>query len=154
IRRLNRAEYNNTVRDLCGVDVKLGDDFPADDVGYGFDNIGDVLSFQPVLLEKFMSAADKVLTPALKIEPTVQLTKQGFKAQNLVVIPRSAKTQNPTKITFQSEGSGALERFNFPAEGEYIIRFQGWGSEVGDEYPQVTVRVGGKDVQTFTIDAE
>jgi hypothetical protein len=51
LRRLNRAEYNNTVRDLCGVTVRPADDFPADDVGYGFDNIGDVLSFQPILLE-------------------------------------------------------------------------------------------------------
>ena len=44
LRRLNRAEYNATVRDLCGVDIQPADDFPADDVGYGFDNIGDVLS--------------------------------------------------------------------------------------------------------------
>jgi hypothetical protein len=61
LRRLNRAEYNNTIRDLCGVDIKPADEFPSDDVGYGFDNIGDVLSFQPILLEKYMAAADKVL---------------------------------------------------------------------------------------------
>ena len=64
IRRLNRAEYNNTIRDLCGVDFKPADEFPSDDVGYGFDNIGDVLSFQPVLLEKYMTAADKILGTA------------------------------------------------------------------------------------------
>src|SRR5262245_31861933 len=50
IRRLNRAEYNNTIRDLLGVDIGPAEDFPSDDVGYGFDNIGDVLSFQPILL--------------------------------------------------------------------------------------------------------
>ena len=44
IRRLNRAEYNNTIRDLIGIDFHPADDFPSDDVGYGFDNIGDVLS--------------------------------------------------------------------------------------------------------------
>ena len=43
IRRLNRAEYNNTIRDLVGIDFHPADDFPSDDVGYGFDNIGDVL---------------------------------------------------------------------------------------------------------------
>src|SRR5262249_23568441 len=69
IRRLNRAEYNNTIRDLCGVDFKPADDSPPDDVGYGFDNIGDVLSFQPILLEKYMSAADKVLEQALAVPP-------------------------------------------------------------------------------------
>ena len=47
MRRLNRAEYDNTIRDLIGLDLRLADAFPADDVGYGFDNIGDVLSIPP-----------------------------------------------------------------------------------------------------------
>ena len=51
IRRLNKAEYNNTIRDLTGLDLKLADAFPSDDVGEGFDNIGDVLSLPPILLE-------------------------------------------------------------------------------------------------------
>ena len=67
LRRLNRAEYNATIRDLCGVTITPADDFPADDVGYGFDNIGDVLSIQPVLLEKYMAAADQVLESALPV---------------------------------------------------------------------------------------
>ena len=46
IRRLNRSEYNNTIRDLVGVNIKPAEDFPADDVGYGFDNIGDALSVE------------------------------------------------------------------------------------------------------------
>src|SRR5258707_9308901 len=65
IRRLNRVEYNNTVRDLLGVDFHPADDFPADDSGYGFDNIGDVLSLSPVLFDKYMGAAEKVLNAAL-----------------------------------------------------------------------------------------
>lgn len=60
LRRLNKAEYNNTIRDLVGLDLKLADDFPADDVGSGFDNIGDVLSIPPVLLEKYLAAAESV----------------------------------------------------------------------------------------------
>src|SRR5262249_49391870 len=55
MRRLNRYEYNNTIRDLFGVDLKLADAFPADDVGYGFDNIGDVLSMSPLLMEKYLT---------------------------------------------------------------------------------------------------
>ena len=58
LRRLNKAEYNNTIRDLFGLDLKLADDFPADDVGNGFDNIGDVLSIPPVLLEKYLTASE------------------------------------------------------------------------------------------------
>lgn len=60
IRRLNKAEYNNTVRDLVGLDLRLADDFPSDDVGNGFDNIGDVLSIPPILLEKYLEAAQTI----------------------------------------------------------------------------------------------
>ena len=65
IRRLNRNEYNNTIRDLLGVDVRPADDFPSDDVGYGFDNVGDVLSLPPILLEKYLAAAERVVQRAL-----------------------------------------------------------------------------------------
>ena len=57
IRRLNRAEYNNTIRDLTGVNFQPAEDFPLDDIGYGFDNIGDVLSLSPMLMEKYVAAA-------------------------------------------------------------------------------------------------
>ncbi|MGI9473832.1 MAG: DUF1592 domain-containing protein [Rubripirellula sp.] len=57
IQRLNKAEYNNTIRDLTGLDLRLADGFPSDDVGGGFDNIGDVLSIPPILLEKYLAAA-------------------------------------------------------------------------------------------------
>ncbi len=57
IRRLNKAEYDNTVRDLVGLDLRLADGFPSDDVGNGFDNIADVLSIPPILLEKYLAAA-------------------------------------------------------------------------------------------------
>ena len=68
IRRLNRAEYNLTVRDLLGVDFRPADDFPVDDSGYGFDTIGDVLSLPPLLMEKYLAAADKVLAAAVPTE--------------------------------------------------------------------------------------
>ncbi len=60
VRRLNRAEYNNVVRDLFGVDVHPADEFPADDVGEGFDNIGEVLSLPPLLFEKYIDAAEQI----------------------------------------------------------------------------------------------
>ena len=67
LRRLNRAEYNNTIRDLVGVDFKPAADFPNDDVGYGFDNIGDVLSLSPLLLEKYLAAAESILDNAIVV---------------------------------------------------------------------------------------
>ena len=60
IRRLNKAEYNNTIRDLTGLDLRLADDFPSDDVANGFDNMGDVLSIPPILFEKYLDAASIV----------------------------------------------------------------------------------------------
>ena len=65
IRRLNRAEYNNTVRDLVGIDFQPADTFPADDVGHGFDNIADVLSLPPLLMEKYLEAAEQILESAI-----------------------------------------------------------------------------------------
>ncbi len=64
MRRLNRVEYNHTIRDLVGVDFHPADDFPADDSGYGFDNIGDVLTLSPLLLEKYLAAAERVVDEA------------------------------------------------------------------------------------------
>jgi hypothetical protein len=69
IRRLNRAEYNNTIRDLVGVDFQPANDFPSDDVGHGFDNIGDVLSIPPILFEKYLAAAEKVVELAYGDDP-------------------------------------------------------------------------------------
>jgi mono/diheme cytochrome c family protein len=69
-RRLNRSEYNNTVRDLLGVNFLPADDFPPDDSGYGFDNNGDVLSLSPMLTEKYLKAAEKVArTAVFGVEP-------------------------------------------------------------------------------------
>ncbi len=65
VRRLNRAEYNRTMRDLLGVDLRPADAFPADDLGYGFDNNGDVLSTPPLLIEKYLAAATRVVDAAL-----------------------------------------------------------------------------------------
>lgn len=71
IRRLNKAEYNNTIRDLFALkDVNLSDDFASDDVGYGFDNIGDVLTLSPLHLEKYLAAAEKAVELAFKNAPT------------------------------------------------------------------------------------
>ena len=65
LRRLNRIEYRNTIRDLTGVDFKVDDELPPDDTGYGFDTIGDVLTLSPLLLEKYMSAAESITREAV-----------------------------------------------------------------------------------------
>jgi Protein of unknown function (DUF1592)/Protein of unknown function (DUF1588)/Protein of unknown function (DUF1585)/Protein of unknown function (DUF1587)/Protein of unknown function (DUF1595)/Cytochrome C oxidase, cbb3-type, subunit III len=65
-RRLNRDQYNHTICDLIGLDLRPADEFPSDDVGYGFDNIGEVLSTSPILLEMYLAAAEKVVNAAFQ----------------------------------------------------------------------------------------
>jgi hypothetical protein len=156
LRRLNRSEYNNTIRDLCGVDIKPADDFPADDVGYGFDNIGDVLSLPPILLEKYLTAADRVLEAALPASLTpVPSSEQTFGQQNLVITPRSAIDRRSARqrVVFVSEGSAALQKQNFPATGEYKVRVKAWGQEADGVPPTLVIRVDGKDVKSFPVTA-
>jgi hypothetical protein len=69
LRRLNRAEYDNTIRDLFATDFQAGATFPADGVGYGFSNIADVLTVSPLLLERYLDAAEEVARKVLPTEP-------------------------------------------------------------------------------------
>ncbi|HUE70006.1 MAG TPA: DUF1592 domain-containing protein [Pirellulaceae bacterium] len=69
LRRLNRAEYNNSVRDILGVECRPADQFPADDAGYGFDNVGDVLSVSPLHIEKYLAAAQQVAEEVTRLAP-------------------------------------------------------------------------------------
>jgi len=71
VRRLNRVEYRNTIRDLMGVEFDTDNEFPPDDTGYGFDNISDVLTVSPMLLEKYLAAAKTIVNQTV---PTVAKT--------------------------------------------------------------------------------
>ena len=75
LHRLNRAEYKNAVRDLLALDIDAQALLPPDDSGYGFDNIGDVLTVSPMLMERYMSASGKISRLALGLadaEPSSQ----------------------------------------------------------------------------------
>jgi hypothetical protein len=69
VRRLNRIEYRNTIRDLIGVDFDATAEFPPDDTGHGFDNNGDVLTLSPMLLEKYLAAANEIISRAVPMAP-------------------------------------------------------------------------------------
>ncbi|HEV3237109.1 MAG TPA: DUF1587 domain-containing protein, partial [Gemmataceae bacterium] len=84
LHRLNRTEYRNTIRDLMGVDFNTTAEFPADDTGHGFDNISDVLTISPLLMEKYIAAAKSIITQAVPTQPLVpaekRITGQEFTA--------------------------------------------------------------------------
>jgi mono/diheme cytochrome c family protein len=137
IRRLNRTEYNNTIRDLVGVDFKPADDFPADDVGYGFDNIGDVLTVSPLLLEKYLSAAESILDKAIVIADPPKLTKRTYDAlrtSSISVAGEIGKT-----VSFE--------------EGDYKIRWSVAVTNTGSEPVRAMFRTAGKDVKEIEVTA-
>ncbi len=120
-RRLNRTEYNNTVRDLFGVDLRPADDFPQDDAGYGFDNIADVLSLSPVLFEKYMVAAERVVRTAMFGHETQAPALVRLKAPTAVVAPlRTPPETYDTSGLSLPNAAHASHRVTVP--GQYMIR--------------------------------
>src|SRR5579872_4553903 len=135
IRRLNRTEYNNTVRDLLGVDIHPADDFPSDDVGYGFDHIGDVLSMPPVLLERYLAAAERIVEAAI------------FTSD-----PDRAPVEARNGQTLASVGDAERE-FEFSRDGDYLLRIRAWAQQAGPEKARMTLKLDGKDLTTVEVDA-
>ncbi|MCW3095887.1 MAG: hypothetical protein JWL77_1505 [Chthonomonadaceae bacterium] len=76
VRRLNRVEYHNTIRDLIGVDYDTQTEFPPDDAGHGFDNIGDALTISPLLLEKYLNTAQAIVAQAVPTTAKVDAEKE------------------------------------------------------------------------------
>ena len=156
LRRLNRQEYNNTIQDLTGVQLTPADSFPADDVGYGFDNIGDVLSIQPILLEKYMNAADDILNTAIELPQNVKEIRQNFNRRNLRYEPRSARQRGPSRgkvehLEFSTEGSAWLEELYLPTHGRYEIAVRGYGVAHDDQAAKMAIRLDGKELKTFEV---
>lgn len=90
LRRLNRVEYRNTVRDLTGVEVDTKLEFPADDSGHGFDNIGDVLTVSPLLLERYLDMAQTIVTAAVPARARV-VAEATIPGQKFSTAPASAR---------------------------------------------------------------
>jgi mono/diheme cytochrome c family protein len=153
-RRLNRAEYNNTVRDLLGVDLRPADDFPQDDSGYGFDNIGDVLSLSPALMEKYLTAADRVARRALFGPPAapptlVRLRSEGRRVREVREYPGEYDVSGLTL----PNAFHAIHRV--PLDGEYVIRvFLGGLRPAGSEPVSLSLWIDEREVQTLSYDAE
>jgi hypothetical protein len=115
LRRLNRVEYANAVRDLLALEIDSTELLPADDTGYGFDNIGDVLSVSPLLLERYLTAASRISRMAvgdLSLPPQFQTYEVPH---GMVQDDRMSEA-----LPFGSRGGSAL-RHQFPVDGEYAI---------------------------------
>ncbi len=140
IRRLTRYEYKNTIRDLLGVEAELADDFPMDDVGYGFDNIGDVLTLSPLLMEKYLAAAEQIAAAAVITDPLEATARRRLEA---VKMSGAGDDRGGWRfLTTTGEFRGQIE---VPANGEYIIRTQAFADQAGDELAKMRIVVDGQE---------
>ncbi len=153
VHRLNRAEYENVVRDLLALEIDSTELLPPDDFGYGFDNIGDVLTISPLLLERYLSAAEKIALLAIG-DPTQRPSLKIYD------VP-SGLAQNEhmgVDLPFGSRG-GTVIRHHFPADAEYVftVRLQRGkrGNILGlDSDRQLDLRLDGRRLEFFSIPAE
>ena len=153
-RRLNRTEYNNTIRDLLGVEAHPADDFPQDDAGYGFDNIADVLSLSPVLMEKYISSAERVSRLALygppPMKPTLtRLRGDGRRARDARTFP------GDYDVTGLSLPNALHSMFRVPVDAEYVIKVGLGGLRpAGSEPITIALWVDDQQVDTHVFDLE
>lgn len=149
VRRLNRTEYNNTVRDLLGVKFRPADDFPSDDVGYGFDNMGDVLSLSPLLMEKYLDAAEQITAEALPMVSPESL-RQTFDLDDL------RSDADSKRGDFWGLSSSGKVTLNYDARfpGEFVIRIRAQADQAGNEPAKMQLQIDGRPVHVFDIQGQ
>jgi hypothetical protein len=149
IRRLNRTEYGNSVRELLALDVDASELLPADDEGYGFDNIADILRVSPSLLEQYLAASAKVATLAVG-DPDTHAVTAVYRAP-----PDLAQAEHIEGLPLGTRG-GILIHHNFPLDGDYafdvfLVR-NIVGYMTGLEWPHdVEIAIDGERVFLATV---
>jgi len=147
VRRLNRVEYRNTVHDLLGVDYNTDHEFPPDDTGFGFDNIGDALTMSPMLMEKYVAAAQTIVSdavPTAPSKPAEQIVK-GLAFEGTHAKLKWGKRQ----LTF-NEPANVSASFKTPLAGTYRVKLD---LEVNGSYfpdpgkARLIVKIDGKEIR-------
>ena len=153
IHRLNRVEYGNAIRDLFGLEVDVRGFLPADEEQHGFDNIADVLSVSPTLIERYLTAAQRIsqlVVGDLGLRPVAE----NYPVHGGVDQDEAMSLDLP----FGARGGVAIQH-NFPVDGEYVIRVslrkQEYGYVRGLGRPHLLdVRLDGARLGTFTVGRE
>ena len=154
VHRLNRLEYANAIRDLFGFEIDGRAMLPADDSGYGFDNIADVLTVSPGLLERYLLAATKISRLAVG-DPSMRASVTTYEVGNQTLGQDDRMSE---ALPFGSRG-GIAVRHHFPLDGEYRVKFFLQRSDVADSNMVrghdvtnlIDVRLDRKHVETFEI---
>ncbi|MEP3930155.1 DUF1592 domain-containing protein, partial [Rhodopirellula bahusiensis] len=140
----------NTIRDLVGVDYSPADDFPGDDVGYGFDNIGDVLSLPPLLMEKYLDAAESIMGEAIYTPPPPELFELE---RSPVTLIGADKYNGKNHLAMSSNGTVTLQ-FDAPFSGTYTVVFSLSGDQGGDEPVRAEVTAGRRTIPVEVKESE
>jgi hypothetical protein len=151
VRRLNRVEYENTVRDLLGVDFDARARFPADEVGHGFDNVGDVLGLPPLLLEKYLDAAEEVARRAIvdldpERPPAVRRTGDRLRRRG-----KGGGARGRVHVLWANDEAYFDHRF--PRDGDYILRARAFGYQAGPDVVRMALRLDGRRAEAFEVHA-
>ena len=147
VRRLNRTEYNNSVRDLLNDTTRPADDFPADDFGRGFDNNGDVLSTAPLLVEKYEGAAGKLAKAALAAGITAGVAVR-VEAENATTTTGALFNGNAWNLFSAGNVSSSQAAM---AAGQYTFSVRALGQQAGPDPVKMALLVDGAQVATFDV---
>jgi len=148
LRRLNATEYQNTVRDLLGTNYKPAASFPGDDIGYGFDNIGDVLTLPPLLMEKYFVAAEQISRHVIKAPPPGKAFEAQYAGGQLQVAGKGGNDSGGRTLASESQ---ATFREQIPWTGGYQLTIKACGDQAGNEPCQMGLSVDGKQVAKFAV---
>lgn len=143
LHRLNRSEYNNTVRDLFRTTLRPADDFVADDHGYGFDNIADVLTLSPVLFEQYQHAAETLVAEAVSGDRGGLVARVKGEALR----GSGGGVQDGMFVLWSNGEAGAT--VPIPSAGKYWVRARLWGSQAGPDGVKSKLMAGGVDLGDF-----
>jgi mono/diheme cytochrome c family protein len=147
IRRLTRTEYRNSIRDLLGIDYLPAAAFPGDDSGYGFDNIGDVLSLPPVLMEKYLDAAETIARQTIQTPEDYQPPSRVLE---LDAVKLEGGINRNAGLVFYSNGTAAGET-TIEVPGNYQVVFEVSGQQAGNEPCRMSVQMNKAKPRTFEI---
>ena len=153
IRRLNKIEYNNTIQDLFKIEITPADDFPNDEVGYGFDNIADVLSIPPILMEKYLTASEKIAQTALLPQTPEWPPRERHQAEDFVTRSDHIRPSRDKYLGLYREGSAYME-LESERDAKYTLKFKAYGEQAGPEPPKLSVSVAGNEGVIFDVPQE
>ena len=151
LRRLNRVEYRNTIRDLLGIDFVVEETFPSDDVGLGFDNIGDVLSMSPLLMEKYLQAAEDISRRVIETGPAKPPEFLSFQAKEMQSSLGNHAPDEPNSVLTLFTSGEVFADFYVENAGKYDIEFVAYEDKAGEEPSLSAIKLDGNVVKQMPV---